>query len=227
MANNCYYRLKILGKENDVSVIIKRLKFIPPYNKDPIGRFFEACDEFDDRMDSSEEIVSRFVDGDCAWSIRSASLDREYGLIEATNRNHVVIEAYSEEPGWGFNEHYVICGGKLIKDECVDFFEYYWLDSLPEDIFNNPEHFIKALGINERRFKEEYNSESDIQTALLKLQDDVISSLISKYLGVDLEKYDLITIQDGEIRAGGFEWNFMGIHEMYEIYKEYYGRDIS
>ena len=56
----------------------------------------------------------------------SRSLDTE------AERLGLVIEAYSSEPGIGFQEHVVIDKGNFITNECVDYQEY-WVDLNDED----------------------------------------------------------------------------------------------
>jgi hypothetical protein len=88
--------------------------------------------------------VYRYValDIECAWSVYCCMFDgpltyyedfqtehpnNHFGthILQESKRLNLEIEIWSREGGVGFQEHYKICSGILIKDEEYKFKEYY------------------------------------------------------------------------------------------------------
>lgn len=141
MANICNFSMMVKGKHEDIE------KFYKAMSQDGniyMGRGAEAEINYDgDGADRAQ------IDGWCKWSIQSALIDNAISmrreperwafhgvdvnelefitLLEATKKWNLVIEAYSEEPGCCFQEHYIFDNGYVLCDECVDYYEY-WVD---------------------------------------------------------------------------------------------------
>ena len=120
MANNCSYQMKVKGAKNELDTFYKRMT---DYNEpEHLWRIFSAS-----IYDEAEGEI--YVEGDCAWSIESCCRSgyTEHDLLESNSRQlNLEIEVWSEEPGIGFQEHYVYKKGECIKDESVDYYEYNW-----------------------------------------------------------------------------------------------------
>lgn len=124
MANCCYFTMKIAGKPEQVSQFVHSLNHgfgrIYSFEADPIFA------EKDPRPGSP--LVAVVGQGDCAWSISTAMPK----LQEESARLGLCIEAFSSEPGIGFQEHYLYDKGILLEDECVDYCEY-WVSGYGEE----------------------------------------------------------------------------------------------
>ena len=124
---------EIINENNDKEAVYKELTADKHFY-----RILEACiiDEEIFENGDSEVIIS----GYCAWSILSCMTD-DFGsyykkneelvnhkgthLVEATKELDVVVEIFSEEPGMGFMEHYLVDRGNMVVGECVDYEEEY------------------------------------------------------------------------------------------------------
>lgn len=101
-------------------------------------RVFECYQHEEKMLDFGESMV----DGYCAWSVSSCMLPGPVSyyvqykqgkyinfcgtnLLECSKQFNLDIEVFSEEPGCGFMEHYIISKGNIIIDECVDYYENY------------------------------------------------------------------------------------------------------
>lgn len=131
MANNCSVDAKITGKAKNVRELIDMMSRKGQYEHDGLGRVFE-CWYDDDNFDSAndDDILDVNVYMDVAWSIASAMREvagRKRSLESETKRLNLVFEAYSSEPGIGFQEHVLIDRGDVLIDECVDY-EEHWLE---------------------------------------------------------------------------------------------------
>lgn len=64
-------------------------------------------------------------------------------MLTESERLNLVIEAYSSEPGMGFQEHYLIDSGEIVIEDEVDYSENYAPDlSLEEKIEIAEEHNV-------------------------------------------------------------------------------------
>ena len=113
MANNCFYMMHIKGDKNAIDEFVGMMK------NGKMGRFFSVEAE----MDSDHEAI---VSGDCAWSLSSAVLlsgTNRLGEPTFLNRMRKLglsIEAYTEEPVVGFEEHFVFDKGVIeIKEKAA------------------------------------------------------------------------------------------------------------
>lgn len=129
MANNCLFDARLSGKKKNVEEFIKILQHKDEYKADGLGRVF-SCEVDSEALEFSKDndIISVDVFGDCAWSIKSSMRSKEWRNLESeTKRLNVVFEAYSSEPGCGFQEHILVDRGEVVIDDCVDY-EEYWVD---------------------------------------------------------------------------------------------------
>lgn len=93
---------------------------------------------------SEDEPNASYLYGYCAWSVYSCMfgtshtyyddfITEKYGnkyigfmgttLPDESRRLNLKIEVYSEEPGCGFMEHYLIDNGEILIEDCVDYME--------------------------------------------------------------------------------------------------------
>lgn len=93
---------------------------------------------------SKDELNASYISGYCAWSVYSCMfgtrhtyyddfITEKYGnkyigfmgttLPDESRRLNLKIEVYSEEPGCGFMEHYLIDNGEILIEDCVDYQE--------------------------------------------------------------------------------------------------------
>ena len=130
MANNCLYDMRVSGKKKNVVELLKMMQREGEFKYDGLGRIF-SCDIVDEvpiEIAEDNDIIEADVCGDCANSISSAMLSgegaRDICLESETKRLNLVVEAYSVEPGNGFQEHILIDRGEIIIEECVDYEEH-------------------------------------------------------------------------------------------------------
>lgn len=161
MANDCYYRMRIAGKKENVKEFTRAMKGVDEYESCGVGRVFD-CTIVDEFM--LDESFVEYLEGDCAWSILTAMRDpsRENNVESLSKRLSLSVEAYSEEPGVGFAEHFGIINGEIIIDECVDYFECYLPDfeeniSYYDDEFWNSE-LVKASGMSRENYESFVNT---------------------------------------------------------------------
>lgn len=108
------------------------------------------------------------IDLEVAWSIFCCMFAGPHTYYDDFQRNHynqhfashilaeskrlsLEIEIWSYEPGMGFQEHYKICSGILVKDECFNF-SGVWLEDYAnyEDFKKDPNN--KDVPIDEQAF---------------------------------------------------------------------------
>ena len=141
MPNYCDYEMKITGSKKAINRVIECLKADYNYG---IGkpahkhffRVFECYGDDEDFVNEGNGVFSKVVWGYCAWSIHSCMLKGEsYSYYNTCKNSHpdifmgtdlaeqsedCTIEAFSEEPGIGFSEHYLFKNGVCFIDECVE-----------------------------------------------------------------------------------------------------------
>lgn len=147
MANNCFYEMKIKGSRESCNKWLQRMK-----SYDEPSHFYRMFEVYVDDEYGTESEYCMQLSGDCAWSLESCCRASGYSngidlFAENTEELNIVMEAYSTEPGIGFQEHYIYNNGQCEAEECVDYTELYWdKDDFPS--FDD--------------FKKEYNLEDDI-----------------------------------------------------------------
>lgn len=148
MPNICLYSMCTIGKKEDVEEFIKVIKADYDYGTMEFShdrhffRVFEAdCDEIEDLGANiyGDNLYKVIINGECAWSVgccmfRGGYYDdfkerfqnefRGTTIPAESERLNLSIEVFSEECGCCFQEHYTVIDGKIIEDECVDWYEY-------------------------------------------------------------------------------------------------------
>lgn len=134
MANNCFYNMKVQGKEENVKEFIKIMQVDKYEGNVHMFRIFCAY-VYEEGTDENGYYVAK-LNGDCAWSVHTCMT--EYGyytdrkdspgipthLAKESERLGLMIDVYSTESGMAFAEHYTFYNGECICDETVDYFEY-------------------------------------------------------------------------------------------------------
>lgn len=144
MPNWCDFTMKIKGtKEN----CLKWLSRMNDYEKD--NHFYRMEASLIDE-EEKEGDYAMILGGCCAWSLESCCRASGYSngvdLFEVNSRElGIDMEAWSTEPGIGFQEHYIYKKGECLKDECLDYVEYYY----DPNEFKNVEEFIAEYGLEE------------------------------------------------------------------------------
>jgi len=137
MANDCYYQMKLRGAKPNRDAFIRKMNDYDEENH--FWRIFQctASDEGDDYT---------IIEGDCAWSLETCCRASGYSdgvdLFKVNTEDlNLELDAYSEEPGIGFQEHYIYRNGVCLADECVNMTEYWYVD------FPSFEEFKKEHGL--------------------------------------------------------------------------------
>ena len=157
MSNNCFYDMRITGKKKNVVELLKMMQREDEYKHDGLGRIFDCVvvDEVPIEIADDNDVIEVDVCGDCANSIRGAMCSdggyRQVCLESETKRLNLVVEAYSSEPGNGFQEHVLIDRGEMLVNECVDYEEYDIQDyeSLEEYNEKNGTDFTEDMVVDE------------------------------------------------------------------------------
>lgn len=134
MANNCYFEMKIAGEEKAVEEFVQMLRWEGPFKQSGLGRVysFDVDLSLAEKDPDGRPFISVQGQGDCAWSIKTAMIDtKRHPLLEEIKRLGLAVEAYSSEPGVGFQEHYLIVKDEVLIDECVDY-EEHWIEGAEE-----------------------------------------------------------------------------------------------
>ena len=162
MPNICDYAMGIEGKQENIHKL-HTIMSKEDYTSGPhLFRVFDA-DLIQDDEDFGEIV------GSCAWSVSVCMLEESSAAyihgddassngtsLERLSKDlELKIEIYSDEPGVGFQEHYVIENGEITVKEIEDV-EYYWTDE-----FDTVEEFNKAYNLNVSKVA--YENEDQIQ----------------------------------------------------------------
>lgn len=135
MANNCYFEMKIAGKEENVNELVEMLKWEGRFKDAGLGRVY-SFDTNDLEADvPGSQLVAVTGAGDCAWSVLCALQnyhDRHPSLESETKRLGLVVEVFSSEPGCCFQEHILINQGEVVFSDCVDY-EEHWIEGMSEE----------------------------------------------------------------------------------------------
>lgn len=126
MSNYCYYEMKLRGKRSDCEKWVRRMRsYDEPHH---FYRIFSA-DVFEEGGDDADYHMK--ISGDCAWSLESCCRASGYSngidlfAINSAELN-IKMEAYSQECGLCFQEHYVYDKGICATSECVDWESLYY-----------------------------------------------------------------------------------------------------
>lgn len=126
MANNCYYEMKVQGKKSDCEEWLKRMRSYEEPNH--FWRIFSS-DVYEECGDNEDYYIK--ICGDCAWSLESCCRTSGYsGGVDLfavnTKELNLRMEAYSQEEGFGFQEHYIYDKGECLAAECEDWTSIYY-----------------------------------------------------------------------------------------------------
>lgn len=152
MANDCYFEMKIVGSIENVKKFEKIL-CAPDYSTTHLFRIFDVSIDHENEICGKRSVS---YSGTCAWSCSGCMLNEEYSYYRQNSedknpdpnattiqieseRLNLGIELYSEEEGVGFQEHIFFLNGKEIKNECVDYHNYY-IDDNDDLFYYNQEH---------------------------------------------------------------------------------------
>lgn len=159
MANNCAFDMRIAGKEPAVMEFVQMLRWEGPFEESGLGRVysFDLDESMTERANCDSSTICVFGFGDCAWSLQTAMLDWPHRpMLPETQRLGLVVEAFSSEPGIGFQEHILINQGQMIVDECVDYEEHliddeveeWYIEQVCEDHGLTREELMNSLNCN-------------------------------------------------------------------------------
>lgn len=154
MANNCFYDMHVRGSIDNVDQFLDILQY--KHHKYQFSRVFGA-DVYDFEVQSNEEgsFATAMVYGDCAWSVAVCMTDCDWSyqlsipkyemttLQNMSRQLNLDIEVWSEEPGMGFQEHYLYKNGVEVLNVCLDDYISAFYD--PEE-YPNFKDFAQAIG---------------------------------------------------------------------------------
>lgn len=130
MANICFYMMKVTGKKENVD---KFMQYINDYSIPNHFKRMEIDADFDEE-DLGDGNIARILNGNCACSLESAGILNRFDLFaNAIALCNVNMEAWSEESGLAFQEHFIYEYGKPAVRKCTDWTEYYYSGELPFD----------------------------------------------------------------------------------------------
>ena len=145
MANDCYFEMKIKGTRRDCEAWVKRMM----YSSEPNHFYRVYSADVYDYIVNGDENWQMFICGECAWSLFACShnniAEDEDLFAVNTKELNLVMEAYSSEPGVGFQEHYIYDHGECKVSEEVDYAEYYYA----EDEFDSFDDFKAEFSLPE------------------------------------------------------------------------------
>lgn len=153
MANNAYYEMKVVGRQDNVEAFVRAMLWEGEYEQQGVGRVF-SCEVYEQGESNNGYYV--LLSGDCAWSILSA-MRKEYNpnnIEKLSEKLELSIEAYCEECGFEFQEHFLVVNGDVEIDECIDWDELC-VDELNQlaDEFWQQDYVIES-GITKENAKE-------------------------------------------------------------------------
>lgn len=183
MPNYCFYSMCTIGKKKDVEEFIKVMQADYDYGAMEFShdrhffRVFEA--DYDEIENLGDDIYKVVISGNCAWSVGCCMFDmghhgyyqefkerfpnefRGTTISAESERLNLSIEIFSEECGMCFQEHYIVIDGKIIEDECEDYYEYYLRDyetkeeaeeeleiEITDEEWDGPDDFISRGGFD-------------------------------------------------------------------------------
>lgn len=153
MANDCYYEMMIQGNRRDCEQWIKRME-----SYDEPNHFYRihSSDIYEEGGNDDDYYIK--VSGDCAWSLESCCRTSGYSdgidlFAVNTKELNLRMEAYSQEEGIGFQEHYIYDKGECIADECEDWTSIFY----DETEYSSFEEFKTENNIPEYVTEEDLN----------------------------------------------------------------------
>ena len=143
MANICNFSMMVKGKKENIEQFVDMME-----QKGTVWMGRGAVVTFANMEEVENEKCRCQIDGETSWSVQSSLVNNAISmrtepnkrlwekmlnktklsfvtLFEACKQLGLDMEVYSEECGFGFQEHYLFIDGELVKDECVDYSEEY------------------------------------------------------------------------------------------------------
>lgn len=122
MANEAFYSIKVVGRQDDVEAFVRAMNWEGEYEQQGVGRVFECTVDENGESNNGYYVL---LSGDVAWSIKSAmrAYNNPNNIEKLSEKLELSIEAYCEEAGNGFQEHLLVVNGDVEIDECIDFYE--------------------------------------------------------------------------------------------------------
>ena len=158
MANICEFDIHAVSKNEEA---IKAVKDGFMYNKDEEISFGAIYDSFiyDEGFNKETGEYFIYITGDCKWSIQSGILD--YNLLQKVIEKYALdLEAYSEEPGLQFMEHYRWEGGEKVVDEETPFVLIH-IDNIEDETDEADEFFMSQMAKDACITRDNYESFAD------------------------------------------------------------------
>lgn len=126
MANLCDFFMKIRGTEADCRKWLEQMK-----DHQSEKHFYRMDDIYVSEAEGTEKEYHMVLHGLCAWSLETCC--RVSGYAKGTDlfavhtaELNILMEAWGEETGMGFQEHYIYKKGECILEECKDYEEFFW-----------------------------------------------------------------------------------------------------
>lgn len=120
MANTCFVEGKVWAKSKN------RIRSFLTW----LGRYkMLSVEETEEIQELENGLFSQEFIGDCKWSIESSINnpgDKKGDLT--TKTDGIIVELWSQEPGCGFEEHYIVEDGGITTNDCVDWTEVHFDD---------------------------------------------------------------------------------------------------
>lgn len=148
MANYCYFNLKAKGKKKDIEklyeVLSNHYNYVDGVNIEKtvhLSRIFD-CGMLDDEILEEDGMYNCTFEGNCAWSVICCMFSGDHTYYDdykerfkencmattipmLSKELDLDIEIFSEEPGCGFMEHFLVRKGEIEIEDCVDYEETY------------------------------------------------------------------------------------------------------
>jgi len=135
MPNLCSYGMKVVGTKENKDKLLEIMKRGYDCTKEDDIHMWRVFDAYRNSYKGDDEELY-FIGGNCAWSVYSCMFDGpgtyqqrdETGkgttIVQLSKDLNLDIEIFSEEPGIGFMEHYIIRQGDVTTNDVVDYYEY-------------------------------------------------------------------------------------------------------
>lgn len=152
MANYCSFNMRITGGEAEIKEMISMLNRSNTFEDNCFSGVL-SCIAEDLQATSSLNIYEVNCRGVCARSVKTDMRENPHSdrsLENESSRLGLVIEAYSIEIGFGFQEHFLVAKGDVLIDACVDYAEHCLegYPSIEEYNAKNNTNFTKEM-VNE------------------------------------------------------------------------------
>lgn len=126
MPNLCDFSMKIRGTEENCR---KWLELMKSYEGKT--HFYRMESVYTSVEEGTKEDYVMVLHGFCAWSLETCCRASGYSggvdlFADNTEKLSLFMEAWSEETGIGFQEHYLYKCGECIVDEFEDYSEFWW-----------------------------------------------------------------------------------------------------